>query len=103
VTLVTLHGAIPVYVQVDTEDKTVTYVCASDGEFFYVSHRKEELGFPAGFTRQADDELPVAYDELGRTFTDEALIAKAQCIAESQEPEIGPDDYTDWPGWSWGW
>jgi hypothetical protein len=94
---VTLHGLIPVYVQVDTEDGSISYVNANDEEFHYVSRRNDinqDAGAGIGsLVTAGGQDLPVAYDEVGRPFNDSDEIRKALEIAES----------ADWPGWSFGW
>lgn len=106
-TLVTLHGAIPVYVQVDVEKKEVTYVCASDEEFFYVGERHDEPGVlpPTALVMSKESGRPLAYAANGMPFDNHDLIEKAHRIAENDPTEVGfdPARWPDWPAWSWGW
>lgn len=94
---VTLHGAIPVYVQVDTEDGEVLKVVASDEEFFYVG---EAVGFEdpirKGIVEAVSGYKPaLAYHDDGVPLSLEHYDErdKALEIAESQS----------WPAWDWGW
>lgn len=94
---ISLHGAIPVYVLVDTESNEVTYVAASDEEFFYVGKRDEDaVSQPTRLEKIDANALPLAYQEDGTPFTDEGVIEKARRVAEG---EIGEGT---WPAWSWG-
>lgn len=104
--LVTLHGMIPVYVQVDTGARKVAYVCASDEEFTWVGRRiDDEDGRMHELHRisESDRPLPLGYDENGNLLDDDGLIERAYRIAESiPEPGALPET-TEWPAWSWGW
>lgn len=96
---VTLHGAIPVYVLIDTDENEVVKVVASDEEFFYVG---EQVGFEPktgvdrkGFVEAAPVAPALAYYEDGVPLALEHYDErdKAVEIAETES----------WPPWDWGW
>ena len=104
---VTLHGAVPVYVQIDTDSQEVQYVCVSDEEFFYVGERHEEkdtpgLTAPTALVMEKSNKRPLAYTANGDPIDDHDLIEKARAIAESNRDVVG-DKTVDWPAWSFGW
>lgn len=96
--MITLHGAIPVYVQVDTEDEEVVRVIASDEEFFYVG---EAVGFDDEPIRKGIVEAQptykptLAYDEDGRPLELEHYDERDKAV-EIAESKV-------WPSWEWGW
>lgn len=97
--LVTLHGAIPVYVQVDTEDETVLKVVASDEEFFYVG---EQVGFEPkdgierkGLVESVPIKPTLAYYDDGQPLELEHYDEREKAV-EIAEREM-------WPAWEWGW
>jgi hypothetical protein len=97
--IVTLHGAIPVYVIVDTDEEEVTRVIASDEEFFYVGEAvgfSEETDAVRKGVVEAHKLKPVlAYHDDGSPlgFDLQKERDKAHEIAEREM----------WPGWEWGW
>ena len=97
--LVTLHGAIPVYVQVDTEDGEVRRVIASDEEFFYVG---EQIGLDAetgdvrkGVVESVPIKPTLAYYDDG--------VPLALEHYEERDKAVEIADEQAWPPWEWGW
>lgn len=96
--LVTLHGAIPVYVQIDTEDESVLRVIASDEEFFYVG---EAVGFEPdtqvrkGIVESVKIKPTLAYYDDGQPLSLEHYDERDKAV-EIAEREM-------WPAWEWGW
>lgn len=96
---VTLHGAIPVYVQIDTEEEEVVRVIASDEEFFYVG---EAVGFDPpdcdirkGIIESVKIKPTLGYYEDGQPLALEHYDERDKAVAIAEKAM--------WPGWEWGW
>lgn len=82
--IITLKGTVPVYVQVDLEDKSVRQVVVDDEHLTY-GHEVEEDVVP--FFSKVD-----AKDENGLHAT-QAEVVEAFSFLEDVE----------WPAWQFGW
>lgn len=97
---VTLHGAIPVYVQVDTESGEVMRVIASDEEFFYVG---EQVGFEPkdGVERKGFVEANSLVAPTLAYYDDGVPLALEHYDEREKAVEIA--EQVAWPRWEWGW